>query len=69
MLNPTYKDATTSEAAIYFRETYIKVMTTNSTMENVAKFLKFPIIKILWNSEGSEEFPGFGHSDTLREIF
>ena len=45
------------------------VMINKPNMKEVANFFNFPVIKILWNSKGSDELPGFGHSDSLKQIF
>ena len=58
-----------SEEDKEFIETFNKVIANRSCMENFAKFLNFEPIKILWNSEGSESFKGFAHSDSLLNIF
>ena len=34
----------------------------------MVKVFSYPVMQVLWNSEGSEEFKGFAHSNDMKEF-
>ena len=69
LINPTYSDyIMEGEDAQKFKNVYQNVRTNQCSKENVEEFFGFEVIRILWDSEGTYEFKGFGKSDELKDL-
>ena len=67
LINTTFKISNHPEAE-EFQEIFESVRTDKPSVQNVAKFLMYEPVKILWNSNGSTEFPGYAQSSELKEF-
>ena len=70
LINPTYTDyIMQGEEAQRFAQVFQNVKKNQPNKENIAEFLNFLPIRILWESQGSQEFQGYGNSEELKDLF